>query len=77
MSETVDIKGAAELMKVHPNTVFKLINSCAIPAARPGRAYVMLKKDILDYLQKCIVQETSERMRQPIKSAKSEPRKLA
>jgi hypothetical protein len=39
MSATVDVNGAAELMKIHPKTVLDLINSGAIPAARECHGY--------------------------------------
>ena len=34
MSPTLNVKTAAEVLQVHPNTVEKLIASCQIPAAR-------------------------------------------
>lgn len=79
MNLTVDIHGAADLMKVHPKTVADLINSGAIPAARVGRAYVMLTKDVMNHIEGTIVRQTAERMRRPQSRncARSEPRKLA
>ena len=62
---TVDICGASDLLKVHPNTVFKMISTGEIPAAKVGRAYVMLKKDVLDYVENIIIRQTAERMRRP------------
>jgi len=64
-TSTVDIIGAADLMKVHPNTVLDLIHSGALPAARIGRAYVLLTQDVLDYIQQQIINQTAERMAVP------------
>lgn len=59
---TVDIIGAADLMKVHPNTVLDLIRSGALPAARIGRAYVLMTTDVLDYIHQQIINQTAERL---------------
>ncbi|MDH6168090.1 excisionase family DNA binding protein [Variovorax boronicumulans] len=71
MNLTVDVLGAAELLKVHPKTVLDLINSGDIRAAKIGRAWVMLTKDVLDYIERKIVNETARRMRQPLRSPKA------
>ncbi|MFJ1260550.1 helix-turn-helix domain-containing protein [Cupriavidus sp. CuC1] len=60
--ETVDINGAADLMKIHPKTVLVMINSGALPAARIRRAYVLMTKDVLDYIQQQIIHQTAERL---------------
>ena len=60
---TVDIKGAADLMKVHPKTVEDHIRSCAIPAAKVGRAYVIMVKDVVAFIEGQIARQTAERMR--------------
>lgn len=64
---TLDINGAAELMKVHPQTVRDMINSGEIPAAKVGKAYVMMTRDILQHIENAIVKQTAERMRRPTK----------
>lgn len=64
-SLTVDINGAADMMKVHPKTVLDLISGGVLPAARVGRAYVLLSKDVMDHIQQQIVAQTAERMRAP------------
>ena len=71
--KTVDLKGAAEILKVHPKTVSDLIASGAIPAARIGRAYVMLEKDVLDFVEQAIVRQTAVRMRTPLPSVVKKP----
>ncbi len=67
-SPTTDVVGAAELLKVHPKTVLSLIDAGAIPAAKVGRAYAMLVRDVLSYLEQSIITQTSERMRTPTKA---------
>lgn len=69
---TVDLKGAADMLKVHPQTALELIQSGAIPAAKIGRAYVMLTKDVLTYIENRIVAQTAERMRTPIRERKTD-----
>jgi excisionase family DNA binding protein len=59
---TLTVPEAADLMNVHPNTVFKLIESGAIPAAKIGRAYVILTKDAMAYIEQLIVQQTNRRL---------------
>lgn len=62
---TLSVTEAAEMMKVHTCTVESLIHSCTIPAAKIGRAYVMLERDVLSYIEQQVIQQTSERMRSP------------
>lgn len=62
MSMTLDVDQAAEMMKIHPKTVTDLIASGAIPAAKIGRAYVMLTRDVMHYIDNMISQQTAQRM---------------
>ena len=62
MSNTLDIKSASELMNVHPNTVLDLIGKGALPAGKVGRAYVLLTKDVMAYVENLIIRQTAERM---------------
>ena len=59
---TVDIDGAAGLLKVHPKTVLDMIGRGELPAARIGRAYVLLTKDVLHLIEREIVRQTAERI---------------
>ena len=59
---TLDILSASKLLCVHPNTIARLIHSGDIPAARIGRAYVMLERDVMDYATNQIVKQTAQRM---------------
>lgn len=65
---TLNVHEAAQTLKVHENTILKLIESGAIPAAKIGRAYVMLTKDVMAYAETMIVQQTAARMRRSPKS---------
>ena len=62
---TLSVTEAAEMMKVHTSTVESLIHSCIIPAARIGRAYVMMERDVLNYIEQQVIQQTSQRKRLP------------
>jgi len=66
MKPTLGILEAAELLKVHPRTVGDLIQSGAIPAAKVGRAWVMMTADVLNYLDGEISRQTAKRMRAPL-----------
>ena len=60
--DTVDVLGAADLLKIHPKTVLDLIATGELPAAKVGRAYVMLTRDILEHIQNAIYNQTAERL---------------
>lgn len=59
---TCNIAGAARLLKVHEETVAEMIRECKIPAAKVGRAWVMLERDVLDYIEQQIRRQTAERL---------------
>lgn len=65
MNVTVNVRGAADLMKVHPKTVLDLIGAGVLPAGRVGRAYVLLTRDVLAYVEQIIIRDTAERMSTP------------
>ena len=67
---TLDIHSASKLLCVHPNTLAKLIHSGDIPAARIGRAYVMLEHDVMEYATNEIVKQTAQRMGKTISTRK-------
>lgn len=72
---TVDIHGAAELMKIHPKTVLDKINAGELPAAKVGRAYVLLTKDVLNHIEQQIMRQTAERMGSPTRRHQRRPAK--
>jgi len=61
-SVTVGVTGAAELLHVHPNRVLELIDDGAIPAGKVGRAWVMMTRDVVVYLEKVIIAQTADRL---------------
>lgn len=65
---TVDIHGAADLLKVHPKTVLDLIGAGALPAAKIGRSYVLMTKDVVSYIEVQLVRQMAERMGSPATS---------
>lgn len=62
MNETLTIHTAGDLMNVHPQTVLDLIANGTLPAGKIGRAYILLKKDVLAHIERVIVKQTSERL---------------
>lgn len=59
---TVNVLEAADMMNIHAKTVLDLIGSGALPAAKIGRAYVMLYKNVMDYIEREVIRQTAERM---------------
>ncbi|WP_398308338.1 helix-turn-helix domain-containing protein [Zoogloea sp.] len=64
--DTLNVDEAADFLKVHTNTVLRLINDGTIPAAKIGRAYVMLKTDLMAYLEDQVIQQTAVRRGIPL-----------
>ena len=64
-AETLDVPAASKKLYIHPNTLMKLIQSGEIPAAKFGRAYVMLGKDVMAYAAREIIKQTNQRMGLP------------
>jgi len=62
ISITVDINGAADLLKVHPKTVLDLISAGTLPAAKIGRSYVLMTKDVVAYIEGQMVRQMAARM---------------
>ncbi len=62
MSVTVSSREAAHMLKVHYETVLDLIAKGELPAAKVGRAYVLMTQDVIDYVQKAVSEQTSKRM---------------
>lgn len=59
---TLTVEAAAERMGVSTKTVWGLISQGAVPAAKIGRAYIMLERDVMAYIEAQIVKQTAERM---------------
>lgn len=63
---TLSVAQAAQTMKIHTETVLELIRDGVIPAAKIGRAYVMMEKDVLAFVADQITRQTTKRRSQPI-----------
>lgn len=70
-AETLDLEEAAAVLKIDPETASDLIKDGAIPAARVGRKYVILRRDVMDYLTAVIAKQTADRMGgSPVRSSR-------
>ena len=58
---TLDIRGAAALMKVNPRTVEAMARDGRLPAAKIGRAYVLMERDVLAFIERQITAQTAGR----------------
>ena len=58
----MDVSQAAETLKIHPHSLEKLIRRGDIAAGKIGRAYVLMTKDVLAYVEAIIVKQTSQRL---------------
>lgn len=63
---TLGLHEAAAMMRVHPQTVLDKIGAGELPAARVGRAYVLMTKDVMAHIEHEIIQQTAARMRGPM-----------
>jgi excisionase family DNA binding protein len=64
-------------MNVHINTVLKLIDAGTLPAAKIGRAYVLLLVDVMQYIERLISTQTSQRrMGGPLHAVSGSPHLL-
>lgn len=61
-TETLNIREAAEILKIHVKTAEDLVRDGEIPAGKIGRAYVLMRRDVLRYAEKAILQQTAERL---------------
>lgn len=73
--DTLNTTEAADLLKVHPKTVEDLIKQGLIPAAKVGRAWVMMRVHVLQYLESLIIQQTAERRGLPAPKARTTARR--
>lgn len=58
---TLDLRGAAALMHVHPRTVEAMARDGRLPAAKIGRAYVLLERDVEAFIEQQIASQTAAR----------------
>lgn len=75
MGSTLSMIEAAGTLNVHPNTVARLIDSGELPAAKIGRSYVLLYKDVMDYIERLVIRQTAARLGgEPIRRARRSPK---
>lgn len=55
---TLDATGLADKLKIHPDTAKDLLARGEIPAAKIGRAWVVRETDVMDYLERQIMEQT-------------------
>ena len=60
--KTHTLETAAQLLATDPTTVRHLIEDGTIPAAKIGRAWVMIEDDLAEYLRQRIRDQTAERI---------------
>lgn len=73
IGQTCDTAAAAVLLFTHEKTVLELIECGILPAARLGRSYVMMTRDVLAHLENMIREQTAVRMRRIQKAAANDP----
>ncbi len=49
--ETLSLDQASKLVKLHPSTILAKARSGEIPAAKPGKCWVFIDLDLLDWLR--------------------------
>lgn len=61
MTDTLDINGAADYLKIHSKTMEELANCGEVFGAKIGRSWVFRKVDLDEYLYKKTREQTEER----------------
>ena len=49
--KTLDILEASALLKLHPQTVLQRARAGVIPAAKPGKCWVFIEEDLIDWIR--------------------------
>jgi excisionase family DNA binding protein len=49
--QTLTLDQAATLLKLHPQTLLQLARSGNIPAAKPGKCWVFIQQDLIEWLR--------------------------
>lgn len=58
---TLSIPQAAAMLNIHPKTAEKLARDGVLPAAKIGRAYLILEDDLNAFVLKRIKEQTADR----------------
>lgn len=65
---TMNTSAAARTLNIHENRVFKLIKDGEIPAAKIGRGWVMMERDVIAYAERQIAEQTASRLGVPTRA---------
>ena len=57
----MEMEGAAELLHLHPNNIYKLIESGEIPATKIGNKWIFPTKQLLDHITNKAITEQKNR----------------
>jgi len=74
--KTLDLTEASELLKIHPQTILQLARAGNIPAAKPGKCWVFIDADLIDWLRtnyianQCTASPHCKRERHPLQKEK-------
>ena len=49
--KTLDLLEASALLKLHPQTVLQRARSGEIPSAKPGKCWVFIEEDLIDWIR--------------------------
>lgn len=59
MIKTLNVKEVADVLRLNPVTVRKMITDGEIGASKLGKSFVVIENDLLDYLVKTKVRKNS------------------
>lgn len=72
MMKSYTVDEAAKFLATDVTTVRALIVDGKLPAAKIGRAWVMLESDLVEYLQACIREQTADRIERAVANSSRE-----
>ncbi|WP_374005549.1 helix-turn-helix domain-containing protein [Delftia lacustris] len=61
-TDTLNLREAADILKVHVKTAEDMAREGKIPAAKIGRAYVFMRRDVLRFAEQVINKQTADRI---------------
>lgn len=63
---TLSAEEAADRMKIHKETLMEYIRQGILPAAKIGRAYVLLEQDVMAFIANQIKKQTAVRQHRSV-----------
>ncbi|WEM00992.1 MULTISPECIES: helix-turn-helix domain-containing protein [Delftia] len=61
-TDTLNLREAADILKVHVKTAEDMAREGTIPAAKIGRAYVFMRRDVVRFAEQAINKQTADRI---------------